>query len=224
MQTTKLKSTLLILLFLSILSTRAQESKHLFNGEDLDGWYAYTPQDGKFKESTHCFKVEDQMIRLYGKKVGYLMSNEVFKNFTLTAEFRWNTDTTYISRSQKMNSGLMYLIPSGYEDALWPQGVQFQIKRGFTGDFIFLKNVTAEVNGIRSTPGKSVVINRTADAELAIGQWNTITITHHNGHIRQELNGKLVNKGEGCSTSEGHILLQYEGFPIDFRNIIITPQ
>ena len=39
--------------------------------------------------------------------------------------------------------------------------------------------------------------------------------------MTQRLNGKLVNKGTESSVNQGRILLQYEGFPIDFRKITI---
>ena len=167
------------------------------------------------------FSVEDNIIRMYGPKAGYLMSNESFKNFKLTVEFRWNTDAKFAKKNNSKNSGVMYLVPSETPDVLWPKGIQFQIKEGATGDFVLLQEVTLNINGTKTEAGKSVVAKRFADAEKAIGEWNKLEVTSKNGVITQKLNGKLVNKGIESSVTEGRILLQYEGFPIDFRKVNI---
>lgn len=49
----------------------------------------------------------------------------------------------------------------------------------------------------------------------------TVVITFLNGNNKQELNGKLVNEGTQTEISEGRILLQYEGYPIDFRKVVV---
>lgn len=199
----------------------AQSTVELFNHKDLDGWYAFEPESGKHENASELFHVDHQMIRLYGEKAGYLMSEQLFSNFQLTIEFKWNTDSTFTRKNNKKNSGVMYLVPSETPDALWPKGIQFQIKEGATGDFILLQDVTLRIKGEKTEPGRSVVAKRFTDAARPIGEWNTIVVTSINGEIKQELNGVLVNEGVEPSVSEGRILLQYEGYPIDFRKVII---
>lgn len=218
------KSRLIFLLLLAVLPlTKAQSQSKikLFNQKNLAGWYAYEPASGKQEDASKLFHVEKKMIRLYGDKIGYLMSEKSFGNFQLTFEFRWNTDSTFSRKSTKKNSGIMYLIPAETPDILWPKGIQFQIKEASTGDFVFLQDVTLTINGKQTEPGKSVTSARFGDAEKPFGEWNTAVITSLNGKIKQELNGKLVNEGAEPKISEGRILLQYEGYPIDFRKIII---
>ena len=181
-------------------------------------YYAFLRRIAKEKKQTH---VKNKMIRIYGDKIGYLMSEKSFNNFQLTVEFRWNTDSTFSRKSNKKNSGIMYLIPPETPDELWPKGIQFQVKDGATGDFVLLQNVTLNVNGKQTEAGKSVTSARFADAEKPFGEWNIAVITSLNGKIKQELNGKLVNEGIQNEISEGRVLLQYEGYPIDFRKIII---
>jgi len=199
----------------------AQQTIQLFNGSNLNGWYAFESETGTHIDAEEIFKVQDGMIRLYGSNAGYLMSDQSFHDFTLTAEYRWNTDTTFIRKNNKLNSGLMYLVPSDAPDTLWPKGIQFQIKEGATGDFIFLQEVTLNINGSKTEPGRSVVAKRFTYAAHTIGEWNTLVVTYRNGTIKQELNGKLINEGTKPSVTEGRILLQYEGFPIDFKKIEI---
>ena len=212
---------LLIAFVISSISTNAQKKINLFNEKDLTGWYAFEPKTGKHENASEVFSVEDKMIRLYGKDAGYLMSLENFENFQLTAEFRWNTDASFVRKSDNRNSGLMYLVPAETADELWPKGIQFQIKENATGDFILLQNVTLNVNGNKTIAGKSVESKFFKNAEKPVGEWNKIKITVKNGVVTQKLNGKLVNKGKESSVKNGRILLQYEGFPIDFRRVSI---
>lgn len=211
---------LLLILLLFGLTAGAQKSTSLFNGKNLKGWYAFT-ESGKANKPETVFKAEGGLIRLYGPTAGYLMSTKSFGSFELTAEFRWNTDTTFVRKSPKMNSGLMYLVPVTAKDTLWPQGIQFQIKEKSTGDFVLLQQVTIEQNGKPSAPGRSVVLTKTEDAEKPAGEWNQLTVRVENGVVSQYLNGRLVNRGSNPSVTGGRILLQYEGFPIDFRNLHI---
>lgn len=213
--------SLLIILFLFSQNSNAQKRIALFNQKDLKGWYAFGEEKGKINNAADLFSVENNMIRMYGPKAGYLMSEQSFRNFELTVEYRWNTDTQFAKKNNSKNSGVMYLVPSETPDVLWPKGIQFQIKEGATGDFVFLQEVTLNINGTKTTPGKSVVAKRFADAEKAIGEWNKLVVTSKNGAIIQKLNGKTVNKGIESSVTEGRILLQYEGFPIDFRKVSI---
>lgn len=213
--------TLFSLLILISGALSAQKNINLFNWENLKGWYAFSSEDGILKDAETLFHVDNQVIRLYGPKAGYLMSKKSFSEFTLKAEFRWNTDENFERKSQKKNSGLMYLVPASAKDTLWPQGIQFQIKEGSTGDFILLQNVTIEQNGARNEPGRSVVVKNSGNTEKTAGEWNQLEIRVDKGEIKQFLNGKLVNEARYPSVTKGRILLQYEGYPIDFKNIVI---
>ena len=210
---------LILLPFLMIACGNKETS--LFNGENLDGWYAYQADSGKHLNADEVFEVKDGIIQMYGEKSGYLMSEKSYENFDLTLQFRWNTDAALPRRIEVKNSGVMYLVPENATDMLWPKGIQFQVKEGGTGDFILLQNVELTVKGKDIEPGESVVVERFEDAEKPVGEWNTLEIISENGNIKQKLNGKLVNEGENSSVRKGRILLQYEGYPIDFQNIKI---
>ena len=216
----KLKYTFIFFLFLTS-STHLYAQSKLFNGKNLKGWYAYEPKSGKHEKALDLFKVENKMIRLYGDKLGYVMTEKSFKNFQLTVVFRWNTDSTVSRKSNKRNSGIMYLVPTATKDTLWPKGIQYQVKEGGTGDFVLLQEVTLLVIGRQTEPGKSVTSARFSDAEKPVGELNTAVVTVKDGNVKQELNGKLVNEGTLTEPIEGKILLQYEGFPIDFSKIVI---
>lgn len=204
-----------------LISAGTNKSIELFNGIDLRNWYAYTPATGRINNAMKIFKVENGEIKLQGKASGYIATNESFKNFDLKLEFSWETDTTIPRKSRIRNSGVMYYVPPDSADALWPEGIQFQVKQNHTGDFILLHNTTLKVRGTVYGPGKSVVVPRLTDAEKKPGEWNTIEIISENGKCTQLLNGKIVNEGEDASVTSGRIVLLYEGYPIKFRNIEI---
>ncbi len=219
-----MKITFILFGFALLLICEPLLSQHkidLFNGKNLEGWYAFRDEDGKIEDANSVFNVEEGMIRMYGSKAGYLMSDGQYENFKLAVEFRWNTDSTFTRKSNKMNSGVMYLVPSDTPDELWPKGIQFQIKKGATGDFVLLKNTTIEINGETSKADKTVVVKRLVDATKPLGEWNSLEVIVKDGVVQQKLNGKLVNKGENPSVSKGRILLQYEGYPIDFRKVML---
>lgn len=211
---------LLIIISLVCLTDIAQAVPPLiFNGNNLDGWYAYTKFKGKVSNANEIFIVENGEIKLQGNDPGYIATNNIYSDFKLTLEFCWEIDSAIIDKAKKRNSGVMYLVPDNFKDTLWPKGIQFQVKENCTGDFILLQNTTLKVNGVTNEPGRSVVIKKFKDAEKNVGEWNKIEIVSLNGKCSQYLNGILVNEGDEASVKNGRILLQFEGYPIKFRNI-----
>jgi len=193
----------------------------LFNGKDLTNWQSFSAQ--KTKPDTALFHVENGLIRAYGKYQGYIVSKQSFKDYyKLSLDFRWNTDSITPRINNKRNSGVMYNVPTGMADELWPRGIQYQIKDKATGDFILMNNVTMKVNGQLIEAGKSVTAKRITDAEKAVGEWNKLEVIYDQGKCTQMLNGVLVNEGTEVSDKEGRIALMFEGFPIDFKNIVIS--
>jgi len=209
-----LKKTTLTLLFLLLLSACTTQQK---SWTEID-WYAYTKTSSERQEPKNVYEFTDGMIRMHGNNVGYVMSKRSYSNFELTLDYRWNLDEQYQGKGKK-NSGVMYNIPTDSPDKVWPKGIQFQIKENTTGDFIFLDQVTAKVNGKLVEPGASVTSPKFLDNEKPYGEWNAIVIKSLNGKISQYLNGKLVNEATEASSREGRISLNYEGSAIDFRNV-----
>ncbi|WP_157505973.1 3-keto-disaccharide hydrolase [Flavobacterium chungangense] len=184
----------------------------------MNDWYAFTKTSTERLEPSKAYDFSDGMIRMYGENNGYLMSQKSFKNFELSLEYRWNIEEKFKTKNKK-NSGVMYNIPADSPDKIWPKGIQFQIKENTTGDFIFLDQVNAKVNGKLIEAGASVTSPKFIENEKPYGEWNSIVIKSLNGKITQYLNGKLVNECEEASSKEGKISLNYESSPIDFRNI-----
>jgi hypothetical protein len=213
-------SSIIVIIF--FLISGCQTKTQTENLTSANNWTAFQDGTGKHTNAQDIFEFNNDAINLYGKKAGYLISNKSYSSFILKAEFKWNTDTCVIRKSNKPNSGLMYMVPDTITDKLWPAGIQYQIKKGATGDFILLGSVTININGQETIAGKSVASKRFNDAAKPFGEWNSIEIICKNDSITQKLNNVIVNQGTSPSTKSGRILLQYEGFPIDFKDIEIT--
>lgn len=212
------KKSLLVYSFIFLFCSCASKKQSITEND----WYAFTAKNSEKVAASKAFEFEDGMVRMHGNGIGYLMTNKSFNNFELSLEFRWNIDEKFTKGKGKKNSGVMYNIPVDSPDHIWPKGIQFQIKEDSTGDFIFLDSITAKVSGKLVEGGRSVNSFKFLENENPYGEWNTILIRSFNGEIIQYLNGKLVNECVEASATEGKISLNYEGSPIDFRNIIVT--
>jgi hypothetical protein len=201
--------------FLFVLNSCSVHQKSLSTND----WYAFTKSSTVRIAPSKVYEFTDGMIRMHGDNIGYLMTKNSYKNFELSLDYRWNMEEKFHRGDSKKNSGVMYNIPVDSPDNIWPKGIQFQIKENTTGDFIFLDRVTAKVNGKWIEAGASVTSAKFSANENPYGEWNTILIKSFNGKITQYLNGKLVNECVEASSTEGKISLNYEGSPIDFRNI-----
>lgn len=209
------KKTIIALVLLLFLNSCAVQEKKL----SKDDWYAFTKTSKLKIKPSKVYELTDGIIRMHGDNIGYLMTNKSYKNFELALEFRWNIEEKFNKSKAKKNSGVMYNIPIDSPDNIWPKGIQFQMKENTTGDFVFLDNITAVVNGKLVEAGPSVTSPKFSANENPYGEWNQVLIRSFNGKITQYLNGKLVNECVETSSKEGKISLNYEGSPIDFRNI-----
>lgn len=210
-----------VMMFFVSCQTKPKANVILFDGVDLNAWEAWTPQTGRIAPDS-VYQVSDKMIRMVGTdNGGYLISKESFKNFELTLSYRWNLDALK-NKTHKLNSGVMYRVPEKAPDSWFPQGIQFQIKEGSTGDFILLKEATMRIKNEVYGPGKSVLIPCNKQYAGALGEWNQLRVVAVGGDIKQYVNGRLISEGTDCSVLSGHILLCYERSPIDFKDIILS--
>ena len=129
-----------------------------------------------------------------GEPAGYLTSKQNYKDFTLTVDFRTGEDT---------NSGVFIRSPegnAGYEVQIWkaqPAGYN-------TGSIV----ATAKTD---------------RDYKFIPDQWNHYEITADGDHLVVVLNGTKTLDVHDSQFSDGRIRLQYQKFPIEFKNIKLLP-
>jgi 3-keto-disaccharide hydrolase len=140
------------------------------------------------------WEVVDGLLTACGDPAGYLVSDQSYKNFVLSIEFKTAAET---------NSGVYVRSPKesgGYEVQIWRQQ-----PAGYN---------TGAIVGT----GKTV-----RDYTFKANEWNRFEITADGDHLTVVLNGEKTLDVHDARFPEGNIRLQYQQFPIQFRNIKIRP-
>jgi hypothetical protein len=182
----------------------------LFDGKSLAGWVQFLPDKA---DPAKTWSVKDGVIHCTGTPAGYLRTEKTFKNYFLVVEWRWP--------AQPGNSGV--LLHMQRDDKVWPYSIEAQLESGNAGDFWLIDGADVKIDETRRNPGQKTNVKHIAGAEKPPGEWNRYEITSIDGALVLVVNGELVNWGRGAVPDEGHVLLQSEGAPIEFRTIEITP-
>ncbi len=211
----------------------------LFDGADLKSFDTFLKSQGLNSDPEHVFQVENGVIHVSGKEMGYIITKKTFQNFYLRAEFKWG-EGTYGSREGKArDSGILYNVQG--EQKVWPRSIEFQIMEGGTGDFWMTDGAALTgKDGVRVTgpagsamkidrfgkgPSENVVGVRdpVGEVEKPHGEWNVLELVTQGNDVKQYVNGKLVNEGTDPSPASGKILFQSEGAEVYFRDIKLYP-
>lgn len=211
----------------------------LFDGDDLSGFDTFVKSKGLNSDPDHVFQVEHGVVHVSGKEMGYIITKTEYRNYYLRAEFKWGEGTFAPREGQARDSGILYNVQG--DQKVWPRSVEFQINEGCTGDFWMtdgaaltgkdVKRVTGptgsslKIDRFNKGPWKNVVGYRDPvnEVEKPHGQWNVVELVNQNGHVKQYVNGKLVNEGTDAFPSSGKILFQSEGAEVFFRNMKLYP-
>jgi len=143
--------------------------------------------------SSHWEAVDGLLVPC-GEPTGYLNSDRSYRNFVLSIEFKCGEDA---------NSGVYVRSPQesgGYEVQIWKQQ-----PAGYN---------TGAIVGTAKTA---------RDYRLKPDQWNHYQITAEGDHIVVVLNGETTLDIHDGKFSDGNLRLQYQQFPMAFRNIKIRP-
>jgi hypothetical protein len=129
-----------------------------------------------------------------GPPSGFLTSKAVYRDFILKVDFR---------TSPEANSGVFIRTPEGtggYEVQIWraqPAGFN-------TGSIVSVAKTTREY-------------------PITGGDWNHYEITADGDHLTVLLNGAQTLDVHDARFTEGFVRLQYQMFPIEFRNLKLKP-
>ena len=201
---------------------RAQGWQLLFDGRTLAGWHVSPPPappagrrggpapptPGQIGTPKPCsvargeqapgggshWEVVGGALTACGEPTGYLTSDRSFRNFVLSIEFRCAADT---------NSGVFVRSPQengGYEVQIWRQQ-----PAGYN---------TGAIVGTAKTA---------RDFAFKPDAWNRYRITADGDHLVIELNGEQTLDVHDAKFADGNLRLQYQQFPIAFRDIKIRP-
>ncbi len=136
------------------------------------------------------WEVRDGVLAPCGDPAGYLSTKTEYRNFVLQVDFRTGGDT---------NSGIFIRSPEGI------QGYEVQIWRSQPAGYN-----TGSIVGTAKT-GR--------DYHFIADAWNHYEITADGDHLIVVLNGAKTVDTHDARFADGHIRLQYQKYPIEFKNI-----
>ncbi|HUQ66256.1 MAG TPA: DUF1080 domain-containing protein [Flavitalea sp.] len=121
-----------------------QNTIHLFNGKNLDGWYTFIKDRGRDKDPKSVFTVKDGMLSISGEEWGCITTDKEFENYKLVAEYKWG-NKTYGTRANRTrdNGFLLHSIgEDGGYDGTWMRSIEINIIEGGTGDLLVVGDET----------------------------------------------------------------------------------
>jgi hypothetical protein len=136
------------------------------------------------------WEVVDGVLSPCGDTAGYLISKEKYRDLVLTVDFRTREDTNSGVFVRSLGNSL------GYEVQIWkaqPAGYN-------TGSIVGAAKTDKEYKFIPD-------------------QWNHYEITADGDHLVVALNGTKTLDIHDTQFSDGAIRLQYQKYPIEFKNI-----
>jgi hypothetical protein len=211
----------------------------LFDGTSLDKFDSFLKTKGLNHDPEHVFRLENGLIHISGTEFGYLITKRAYANYYLRAEFKWGEATHAPREGKARDSGILYHVQGPQK--VWPTSIEFQICEGETGYFYMTDGAALTgPDGKRVTgpPGEAASISRfgagplqdvtgyrdpTGEVEMPHGEWNLVELVAQGDHVKQYVNGKLVNEGSGAYPASGKILFQSEGAEVYFRDIRLFP-
>lgn len=196
-----LKFVLGAALVLGTSSAFAQKAQSLFNGKNLDGW--------KIHGTEKWYVEKGELICESGpdKEYGYLATDNKYKNFELTVQFKQEANG---------NSGVFFHSSlEGTKIAGWQAEVA---------------PPNMHTGGIYESYGRGWLIKPEAEKEkfLKMGEWNTMKVRVDGDQVTTWLNGHemITLKDEKIGAIDGQIALQIHsggGIKVRWKNIKLVP-
>lgn len=201
-------------------------SKSLFNETNLKGWHVDVPAMDENPDAINPFIIRDSMLVSLGRPLGHLITDSVFENYLLEAQYRFPGDPG--------NCGvLVHASTPRILSGMFPKSIEVQMMHENAGDFwCIFEDITVPNMEERRGPKEEWSItegsrrripNLTDGSEKPLGEWNTMIVECVADTIKVWVNDDLVNFGYDCTATKGHIAVQAEGSEVEFRKLEITP-
>ena len=188
----------------------------LFDGQSFNGFSIYLRSNAP-PENT--WSITDGILNCTGKPSGYMRTIANYRDFSVTAEFRFPTNLT-----RAVNTGICVFMQERAPDAkpsqVWPHCVECQGMHDRMGDFWLQGGATAAEP---VTQGKNGIKRIVPSNESPLGEWTTFTCICRSNTVEIVVNGKSMNKITGVDVSSGGIGIQSEGGPFELRKLALDP-
>ncbi len=138
--------------------TPDQEIIRPFNGTDLSGFTKWLRETGHDDPLTE-YRVTDGAIHLGGRSMGYLATDDAYRDYHLSVEYKWG-DRTDGSKYVR-NSGILLHAsgPHGNARGVWMASIECQLAQGCEGDLIVIRGEDAD--------GEVIPVTLTSDTRTA---------------------------------------------------------
>ena len=223
-----------LVLLLALCGQAVAEEPAVFVGGEATGW-----RDLRFEEFVNAngdpdtWAFADGVVTCTGKPVGVLRSQEEFTNLELSLEWR--------HLQEGGNSGVFLWAPAKVFENL-PKGrlpgggIEVQIldhgytaqyeKGGRKADWFTTNGDVFPVGSSKMKPFPPLSPNGSrsfprAEHSKGTPEWNHYYVRAINGEVRLWVNGHEVSGGRDCQPATGHLCLEAEGAPVEFRNLRI---
>jgi hypothetical protein len=183
----------------------------LWDGRDIAGWTVFLKDPAVDPQSV--WSVDGGVLHLTGKPFGYLRTVKTYSNYYLHAEWRYAADAP-----SNANSGVFIHVHG--KDAIWPGGIECQLRAGEAGQLVATDIDIPSAPMIRN---KKRANPTGPHAEKPFGEWNSYDIFCRGDTVEVYVNGVLENRVEQITATGGSIGLQLEGTPVQFRNLWLAP-
>ena len=231
-------AVILCALLSTLLPAQADEEESLpgaiINGTG-PGWVTLGEEDfAGVNGDPDTWTWKGDILYCKGTPIGVMRTKKVYKNFELVIQWK--------HLKSAGNSGVFAWAPMkaltdlepnklpkyGIEVQMLDHGFaeQYEKRTGKKGDWFSTNGDIFAVgnsklnpfppfspNGKRSFPSKNL--------SKGAGEWNHYYVRCINGEVRLWVNGEEVSGGNGADPCEGHLCLESEGSPIEFKNIRI---
>ncbi|MCF7848058.1 MAG: DUF1080 domain-containing protein [Kiritimatiellales bacterium] len=232
-----MKTRILTLLAAVLLGGTALAEENwisLFNGKNLDGWIPKVVGAKAGENPGNIFRVQDGLLTVsydafdkFEGRFGHLHTAKAYKNYRFRCEYRFIGEQSPGGPGWAFaNNGIMLHCPHPSKmeiDQSFPNSAEFQllgVKR--TTGSLFTPGCKVTYEG--KDMGKAIKSKLPA---LPLGEWVVAEAVVKDGKIQHWINGQLVMEytnpryDDGTPMVEGHISLQAESHPTQFRYIEI---
>lgn len=117
---------------------RPTEPIQLFNGKDFSGLTTWLKESGR-EDPKRVFRVTDGMLHVSGEGMGYIATQQAYRDYHLSVEYKWGQQTF---RSKYVrNSGVLLNAtgPDGGRGGVWMNSIEVQLAQGCEGDLIVIR-------------------------------------------------------------------------------------
>jgi hypothetical protein len=196
------------------------------------GWVALGEADFynvNLDKETYTWK--DGVAHCTGKPIGVIATRKLYTNFELVAQWQHFTSGgnsgIFVWGSEKSIKSLpKNTYPTGIEVQVLDHGYTEQYEKEYKkkADWFTTNGDVFPVGGARMKPFPPVAPDGQRsfprkNLSKGIKEWNHYYIRAINGEVRLWVNGEEVSGGSNCEPRTGHLCLESEGAPVEFKNI-----